>query len=245
MRIKLLQATGSRLFPYVPGMKRVLHLLAGRLYRPLLLKYLSVTRTYTYKGISLLVPPEVFHPAFFFSTRLLLHYISCLQLEGNTFLELGAGSGLIALSAARKKALVTATDINPVAITFLQKNSVANRLPLQIIHSDLFEHIPQQQFDIIAINPPYYKKQPQTFAEHAWFCGENGEYFQRLFSVLPQYMHAQSTVLMILSDGCDIELIERIANTNNCTLQRVFTRQYLMEQNFIFKIESGSSRGQA
>src|SRR5690349_19019470 len=159
---------------------------------------------YTYKGIRLVIPPAVFHPGFFFSTRLLLRYIAALPLKNKLLLELGAGSGLIALYAARQGAQVTATDINPVAIQSLEMNRHSNHIPLTVIESDLFTNIPKQAFDIIAINPPYYKKQPGTPAEYAWYCGERGEYFQQLFSGLQPYIHAQSMVLMVLCYGCDL-----------------------------------------
>ena len=68
-------------------------------------------------------PPEVFHPGFFFSTRLLLKLYQTIAIAGKSFLEPGCGSGLISIYAAKKGAIVTATDINPVAIEFLKKNS--------------------------------------------------------------------------------------------------------------------------
>lgn len=155
----------------------------------------------------------------------------------NSFLELGAGSGLISIFAAGRGARVTATDINPVAIQYLEKNRQLNLTNIGIIQSDLFEHIPSQEFDIIAINPPYYKREPQTYAEHAWYCGENGEYFERLFHTLPDYMHAQSVVLLILSDACDLVMISGMAGKYGCRLNCVYTKRNLLEKNFIFKIE--------
>ena len=81
-----------------------------------------------------------------------------LQLMNKYTLELGAGSGLISMQAARNGAMVTATDINPVAIKYLHHNSVQNKIRLDILQSDLFAAIPERLYDIMAINPPYYKK---------------------------------------------------------------------------------------
>lgn len=192
---------------------------------------------YAYKGIRLVIPPAVFHPGFFFSTRLLLRYIASLPLKNKSFLELGAGSGLIAMFAARLGAVVTATDINPVAIHSLEMNSQSNRIPFTIIQSDLFKQIPQQAFDIIAINPPYYKKQPRTIAEYAWYCGEQGEYFQQLFSGLHNYMNAHSTVLMVLCDGCDLAMIKQLAKEKGFELNCVHAKTNWIETNFIFQVE--------
>ncbi len=203
----------------------------------MLVKYLSKTRKYVYKDIELEIPPQVFHPGFFSSTQLLLRYIDQFFLAGKTFLELGAGSGLIAIHAAKKDAVVTASDINPVAIEYLRKNSNRNNVKIEIVQSDLFENIIPSKFDLIAINPPYYKKQPQSLLDHAWYCGENGEYFFKLFEQLPGYVHENSTVIMVLCDGCDIMMIEKAAVTNGFNFQLMLTKQNLLEKNFIYKIE--------
>ncbi|HUP12650.1 MAG TPA: methyltransferase [Niastella sp.] len=218
-------------------MRKTIKHITTSLYKPLLVKYLSATRMYTYKGIRLVIPPAVFHPGFFFSTGLLLRYIAKLPLKDRSFLELGAGSGLIALYAARQGAQVTATDINQVAIHSLEMNSRTNRIPVTVINSDLFANIPQQPFDIIAVNPPYYKKQPQTPAEYAWYCGEHGEYFQQLFTSLPSYMHSNSVVLMVLCDGCDLAMIFKLALQGGFRLSCVFEKKNWLEVNYIFSVE--------
>ncbi len=206
-------------------------------YKPLLVKYLSKTRVHKWGGIKLEIPPQVFHPGFFSSTQLLLQHISGLSLKNKNFLELGAGSGLIAIQAAKKGALVTATDINPVAIDYLYSNSALNNVILEIIQSNLFAGIPGGIFDIIAINPPYYKKQPVTLQDYAWFCGEYGEYFSGLFSQLAGYIHDKTETIMVLCEGCDIAMIETAADRNGFELQLMLTKQNMLEKNFIYKIE--------
>lgn len=218
-------------------MRNAIKHFAEKTYKPLLVKYLSTAKSYRYKGIKLLIPAEVFHPGFFFSTKLLLKHIDQFSLNQKTFLELGAGSGLIAIYAAKKNAIVTATDINPVAIECLTKNSEANNVAIKIICSDVFEDIPSQQFDIIAINPPYYKKQPHNYKEYAWYCGENGEYFERLFGSLSEYVHPETSVIMVLCEGCDIKMIHEIAAKNSFALNCVYQKQNLFEKDFIFEIK--------
>ena len=217
-------------------MNTILRHIVARTYKPILVKYLSKTRVYRYENISIDIAPQVFHPGFFFSTQLLLQYISKLPLNEKKFLELGCGSGLISIVAAKKGAKVTATDINPVAVEFLKKNCDQNRVNLQVIQSDLFQNIPQQPFDIIAINPPYYKKRPVTNADYAWFCGENGEYFSALFDTLADHIHKDTEILMVLFDGCDMPMITWFAATNGFVLNCVHSKQNVLEKNHIFKI---------
>jgi len=190
-----------------------------------------------YKGIVLTIPREVFHPGFFFSTKILLRYVARLALPEKNFLELGAGSGLISIFAAKQGAQVTASDINRKAIDFLEMNSANNHVYIRTILSDLFAAIPPKAFDIIAINPPYYKKQPRSEAEYAWFCGENGEYFERLFQSLPAYIHPSSLTLLTLCDGCDITMIRRMAKENGFELNCLLQKDTLIERNYLFRIE--------
>ncbi len=218
-------------------MKAALKHIVAHTYKPLLIKYLSKTRTYKWGSIRLEIPTQVFHPGFFSSTQMLLKYINRLPLQNKNLLELGAGSGLIAIHAAKQGAVVTATDINPIAIKYLHNNSAQNNVTLEIIRSNLFIAIPRQSFDIIAINPPYYKKQPVTLQDYAWFCGENGEYFSGLFCQLADYIHAKTEIIMVLCDGCDIKMIETLASGHGFKLQLMLTKQNMLERNFIYKIE--------
>jgi release factor glutamine methyltransferase len=218
-------------------MKTAIKYIVGTTWQPLLKKYLAKTRSYSYQNVRLQIPASVFHPGFFFSTHLLLDQIKKFPLENKKLLEPGAGSGLISIYAAQRGATVTATDINPIAVKFLYHNCEANHVRLSVVESDLFHRVRPQPFDIIAINPPYYKKQPQSFDDYAWYCGENGEYFEQLFAGLKDYMHSATMVLMVLCDGCDIEMVARLADENGYGMQPIYTRKNMLETNFIYRIQ--------
>jgi release factor glutamine methyltransferase len=217
-------------------MRRVVKYIVGKTYKPLLEKYLAKTRIYHYGYIILEIPPEVFHPRFFFSTKLLLSYLSGMELEGKSFLELGAGSGLISVYATKQRANVTATDINPIAVKTLVKNRLLNKVSFEIIQSDLFDEVGNRQFDIIAINPPYYRKKPSSPADYAWYCGEEGEYFDRLFQSLKDHVNSNSFVAMVLCDGCDLEMIRSLAKRNKVVMRPVYRKKNLLEENVIYQL---------
>jgi release factor glutamine methyltransferase len=218
-------------------LKTTIKYIVGATWQPLLRKYLSKTRTYHYKNIRLQVPSSVFHPGFFFSTHLLLNQLQKISLKNKKLLEPGAGSGLISVYAAQHGALVTATDINPVAVACLKENSEKNKVQINIIESDLFDEVPSQFFDIIVINPPYYKKEPESYIDYAWNCGENGEYFQKLFSQLQTYIHPETKILMVLCDGCDVDMVKSMANENGYAMQTILAKKNMIEKNFIYSIE--------
>lgn len=218
-------------------MHRLIKFLIEKLYAPFLLRYLKRDRYYEYNEIKLLVKKGVFHPGFFFSTKFLLEELQLLPLHNKTLLELGAGSGLISFSAAKSGALVTATDISKVAIDGLEQNAAALQLPVAVLRSNLFEKIPPQTFDYIIINPPYYPKKAETEEQMAWFCGADFEYFHALFKSLGSFMQRNTTVLLSLSEDCDIERIRTIAREHNFNLNLYRKRRILWEQNYIFRVE--------
>ncbi|WP_343211299.1 methyltransferase [Aquimarina litoralis] len=195
-------------------------------------------RKYSYSGIKVLVHPEVFPPHLTLSTKILLDFIESIYIKNKTFLELGCGSGIISLYASKKQAIVTATDINKIALQYLEKASQKNNLDLEIIQSDLFDNLQNRTFDYIVINPPYYPNKPKNIKEQAWFCGENFEYFEKLFKQIPNHITEDTKVYMILSNDCDIERIKSIASKFDLNLTISFEKKILGEINYIFSIYS-------
>ncbi|MGM5470912.1 methyltransferase [Flavobacteriaceae bacterium LMO-SS05] len=199
-------------------------------------KFHAKPRLYKYNNISVRVLPNVFPPHFTMSTKVLLDYLNVIDLQGKTLLELGCGSGIIALYSASKGAHVTAIDINQSALEQLKLDAKKNGIQLKIIHSNLFEHIHSNNFDYIIINPPYYPKQPINIEEQAWFCGENFEYFQNLFKQLPNHLSTESKALMILSEDCELEIIKNLAEKAHLKLSRVHDTTVMGEKQYIFRI---------
>ena len=69
-------------------------------------------------------------------------------------LEMGTGSGIIALHCAKVGCKVTAADISLISLDCAKNNAKINGLDVQFIQSDLFSNI-TEKFDMIVFNPPY------------------------------------------------------------------------------------------
>ncbi len=219
------------------GVQKKIRSLLHPILKPVFQWYLSKTRTYTFKGISIKINPTVFHPGLFLSTKLLLKFLLGYQLKNKRILELGAGTGLISFYCAKQGAIVTATDISSLALQNIKENAELNRLNITIIYSDLFANVSAHEFDMIIINPPYYPKQIETEKDYAWFCGENFEYFQQLFYQIKKQGNIHNEILIILSEDCEISKIRVIAREHQLELVMLQEKKILGEWNYIFRLQ--------
>lgn len=219
-------------------MKNSWHRIWTALYGQWVLWYIRRERVYRYAGLRLLIPPGVFHPGVFWSTPVFISFLQKIDFQGKKVLDVGTGSGLLALFAARHGARVTALDINPLAVETARHNAGANGLELEVLESDLLEQLPPQRFDIILVNPPYFAAAPRDAAAHAFFAGENLEYFDRLFRQLPAFSDASTQTWMILSGKCDLEKIAAHAAAQGASLVTVLEWQKWGERLLILRIGS-------
>ncbi|MEL6636625.1 MAG: methyltransferase [Bacteroidota bacterium] len=209
--------------------------------QPLLWKgyrwYLQKKRWYHYDGLAVCVYPTVFHPGLLWTTKQLLGFVRGLELSGKRVLELGAGSGLIALWTSRAGALTSASDINPAALRSMAESARHNQLSLTLYESDLFDSIPPERFDYILINPPFYPGEAHDDRERAFFCGPDFEYFRRLFAQLQSYCSPTAEVYMILTDDCALHTIDELAAAELIVLRLCVTHRRWGERQLIYRLE--------
>ena len=105
-----------------------------------------------YKGIVIYTHPNVYEPAE--DTFLLAENLDIQRRD--EVLEIGTGTGLIAVTAAQKSKKVTATDINEDAVKCALKNTITNRTyNVELKQGNLFEPVKDEKFDLILFNTPY------------------------------------------------------------------------------------------
>ncbi|MFI1415912.1 HemK2/MTQ2 family protein methyltransferase [Streptomyces sp. NPDC020707] len=139
---------------------------------------------------------------------------------GMDVLDLGTGTGTLAICAARKGARVTAVDIAWRAVLTARLNALRSRQRLTLHHGDLLEPVRGRSFDLIISNPPYVPTPPSEPSdgrgrERAWNAGPDGRAtLDRICADAPRVMRPGGVLLIAQSalSGTD-ETLERLAGS--------------------------------
>ncbi len=78
-----------------------------------------------------------------------------IRRQVNSALDVGCGSGILALYLATHANRVVATDISERACMFTRFNAALNQLDIDVRQGSLFEPVQGEKFDLITSNPPF------------------------------------------------------------------------------------------
>jgi len=148
------------------------------------------------------VPEGVYEPAedsFLFAENLEVK-------TGGVVLDLGTGSGILAVLAARKAGSVVAVDVNPYAVRCAKSNTKLNRVEdkISFLQANLFSAFDAKaKFDVILFNAPYLpseKGEDATWIGRSWAGGVSGrEVIDRFIFEVPTYLKSNGRILLMQS----------------------------------------------
>lgn len=106
-------------------------------------------------GLNFDVTPDVLIPRH--DTEVLVSEAIIRQPNARTVLDIGTGSGCIAISLKKRlpNPAVTATDISEAALAVAARNAEKLAAEIEFLEGNLFAPVAGQRFDLIVSNPPY------------------------------------------------------------------------------------------
>lgn len=198
------------------------------------------TRNARAAGFRLVVRPTVFHPRYFLTSEYFASFIDQLHLEGKSVAEIGTGSGVLSLAAARAGATrVVAIDINPNAVLSAADNARLNGLSERIfpLCSNLMSAVAARPlFDVILSSPPSFAGEPRDVADRAWVAGPGYRDIAELFCQARERLRPGGRFYLLLSSDSDLGLLGRLIAEAGFSARLASERSIIFESFILYEL---------
>ncbi len=158
-------------------------------------------------------------------------------------LDLGTGSGIQAIAAAKKLEVesVVAVDINHQALKQAKANAVAAGIAGKIVfkESDLFSSLEGEKFDTITFNPPYLPvSEEENVGDIALESGESGrEFTERFLKEFEEHLNAGGIVLLLQSSISGWEKTKKDLESKGFAVEIVGRERFFFEEIVVLKAQ--------
>jgi methylase of polypeptide subunit release factors len=200
-------------------------------------------RTVQAGGFRLTVRPTVFHPRFFVSSERFATFIDGLDLRGKRVLDVGTGTGILALAAARAGAdSVVAADINPNASRNAEENARANGFGGRVagLCSNLLAALaPRPLFDVILSSPPKHAGEPRDLTDRGWHAGPAFRDVAALFDQARERLKPGGRLYVMVSSDSDLDLLGKLIDKAGFRAKLAHEYSIFIESFIIYELTAG------
>lgn len=170
-----------------------------------------------------------------------MDFLNTQDIEGKEILDMGTGSGALAKKCLEKNAkTVKAIDINLKAIKKAKKR-LKEFENVEVIKSDLYSQLNQQNFDIILFNPPYLpvkKKEPKEI-EKAWAGGEKGiKIINTFLKESKDHLKKNGEIFLLVSNLLSIDELEDMFRKQDFKYEICSKKGLFFEKLIIYKAKA-------
>lgn len=150
-------------------------------------------------GHRLSIRAGVLNPALFWTGPFLASVMQGHMRQVGSVLDMGTGSGLLALAAAPWAPRVLAVDRSETAVACARENVARAGLEdrIELRRASLWEGMGDERFDRILCNPPYFSGSPSSEGERPF---RDGGFREGFVAGLGRHLAPGGAVLTVLSD---------------------------------------------
>ncbi|MBW2983080.1 methyltransferase [Candidatus Woesearchaeota archaeon] len=165
------------------------------------------------------------------------------DLAGRKILEVGSGSGLVSVEAARRGADVVAVDVDPEAVAKTRKAAYDAHVTVVACEGDLYEPVEGERFDLIICNPPYLPDEPKD-PDVALDGGPEGwEFIDRLMAGAKDHLADDGKVLLVFSSHSKPDKVASSLHKHGFSSKLLAKREMgFFEELFIVELEQDGSQ---
>ena len=200
-------------------------------------------RTVQAAGFRLTVRPTVFHPRFFVSSQRFAEFIDGLDLRGKRVIDVGTGTGILALAAGRAGAEnVVAADINPNAALNADENARSNGMGGRVVGlcSNLLAALaPRPLFDVILSSPPKHAGEPRDLTDRGWHAGPAYRDVAALFDQARERLKPGGKLYVMVSSDSDLDLFGKLIDKAGFRAKLAHEYSIFIESFIIYELVVG------
>jgi release factor glutamine methyltransferase len=193
------------------------------------------------QGVPILVTPSVFNPKLPRTGAFLAAQLDARIVGADAdVLDMGTGSGVCAVFAARHARRVVAVDINPAAVRCAGINARLNHVEhrIELRHGDLFAAVAGERFDLILFNPPFLQGPPRDDRDRAWRSTDVAERFAA--GVAAHLKPAGSALVVLSTFGGACTFLDEFHRCG-LTASVLAERRFVNERLAVFRLEPAAA----